>query len=220
MANIPKSNSKFTEYFKVAFKKVQNNTAAYSIDPTKVEAIEPAYNRFIAAEALAADPDTATTGHRRERNDAKKELEHQWRRFLNANIRFNATVPEADLEVFGIKRGDSTRTPIGVPEAIPMLTLNRVGAFRFEAHVLDSATGKHKNPQHANGSYLYVAVTDLDKEPEREDEFRKRDLASDNKHVLEFTREQKGKQAHVYARYSNTRGNEGPKGATETVVIS
>jgi hypothetical protein len=122
--------------------------------------------------------------------------------------------------VFGIKRGDGTRTPAGVPDAIPMVTLTRVGAFRFEAHVMDSATGKTKNPLHATGSNLYVAITDIDKEPEHEDEFHKRDFASDNKHVLEFAREQKGKQANVYARYANAHGKEGPEGATEAVVIS
>jgi hypothetical protein len=219
MTEIPRSIPQFTGYIKVAFKKAQNNAVVYGIDPAKVEAIEPTYNRFIAAEALASDPDTATTGHRRERDTAQKELELMWRGFLNANIRYNASVPEADLEVFGIKRGDGTRTPAGVPGAIPMVTLTRVGALRFEVHVLDSATGKIKNPLHANGSYLYVAVTDIDKEPEYEHEFRKRDFASDNKHVLEFAREQKGKQANVYARYSNAHGKEGPEGATETVVI-
>jgi hypothetical protein len=220
MTDIPKGNSQFTDYINVAFKKAQDNAVVYDIDPAKVTAIEPAYNRFITAEAMASNPDTATTGHRRERDEAKKDLESMWRGFLNANIRYNDKVPAADLEVFGIKRSDDTRTPAGVPDAIPMVTLNRVGAFRFEAHVLNSTTGKIKNPLHSTGSYLYVAITDMDKEPEREDDFRKRDFASDNKHVLTFTREQKGKQANVYARYSNQHGKEGPEGATETVVIS
>jgi hypothetical protein len=217
---IPASIAKFTAYIKAAFKKAQDNTEVYGIDPANVAAIEPPYNRFVTAEALAANPDTATTGHRRERNAAQKELELKWRAFLNANIRFNKLVPEADLEVFGIKPSDTTRTPAGTPDAVPAVTLNRASAFRFEALVMDSATGKTKNPLHAAGSYLYVAITDMDKEPEREDDFHKRDFATSNKHVLEFTREQKGKQANVYARYSNARGKEGPKGATETVLIS
>ncbi|MDR3184487.1 MAG: hypothetical protein LBT49_03680 [Prevotellaceae bacterium] len=217
---IPASIAKFTEYIKIAYAKAQENLVVYGISPDKLAAVTPAYNRYIAAEALAADPDTATTGHRRERDDAKKVLDPLWRGFLNANIRYNELVPAADLEVFGIKRGDDIRTPAGVPEAIPMASLKRVGAFRFEAHVLDSATGKLKNPLHATGSYLYVAVTDLDKEPEHEDEFHKRDFSSNNKHVLEFRMEQKGKQANVYARYSNPHGKEGPEGPTEVIVIS
>ncbi|MDR3329122.1 MAG: hypothetical protein LBS63_03305 [Prevotellaceae bacterium] len=217
---IPRSTARFTEYIKVAFKKAQDNAEAYGVDFAKVEAVAPAYNRFVAAEAQAANPDTATTGHRRERDEARRALEPAWRKFLNAHIRYNERVSAADLEVFGIKRSDGARTPAGVPDAIPLVALTRVGAFRFEAHVLDSATGKTKNPLHAAGSNLYVAITDLDKEPGREDEFHKRDFASGNKHVLEFAREQKGKQANVYARYSNAHGKEGPEGATEVVVIS
>jgi hypothetical protein len=215
---IPKSISKFTEYIKIAIKKAMDNLVAYGIPPDALSGILPVFDRYIAAEALAADPDTATTGNRRERNVAKGELEPLWRTFINAHIRYNAQVPEADLEVFGIKRSDGTRTPANVPDKVPVTTVKRVGAFRFEAHVLDSDTGKPKNPQYATGSYLYVAVTDINVEPLHEDEFHKRDFSSNNKHVLEFRREQAGKEAHIYARYSNAHGKEGPEGPTEVVV--
>ncbi|MDR3329388.1 MAG: hypothetical protein LBS63_04700 [Prevotellaceae bacterium] len=217
---IPAGTSQFTEYIKVAYKKARESAEQYGVGFDKMVVLEPVYRRFIDAEALASNPETATTGHRRERDEARKALEPAWRGFLNGSIRYNERVSAADLEVFGIKRGDGARTPVGVPEAIPVVTLTRVGAFRFEAHVLDSATGKLKSPLHAAGSFLYVAVTDIDKEPEQEDEFHKRDFGSDNKHVLEFHMSQKGKQAHVYARYSNAHGKEGPEGATESVVIS
>jgi hypothetical protein len=217
---IPASIAKFTEYIKVAFKKAEDNLPNYGIGSDKLDEVRPFYDRYIAAEATAADPDTATTGHRRERDEAREALGPRWRKFLNACIRYNTLVSEADLEVFGIKRNDDVRTPAGIPDEIGLVSLKRVGAYRFEAHVLESATGKPKNPLHATGSNLYVAVTDLNKEPEHADEFHKRDFASNNKHVLEFHIEQKGKQAHVYARYSNAHGKEGPEGPTEVVVIN
>jgi hypothetical protein len=46
------------------------------------------------------------------------------------------------------------------------------------------STGKLKNPENATGGYLYVAVTDIDKEPLNKDEFRKRDFSSNNKHKV------------------------------------
>jgi hypothetical protein len=217
---IPAGIAKFTEYIKIAFLKAEVNFMNYGLGPDKLEAVRPAYDRYIAAEEVAANPDTATAGARRERDDAKNALDPLWRGFLNSSIRYNDLVPAADLEVFGIKRPDDVRTPAGIPDAIGLVSLKRVGAFRFEGHVLDSTTGKLKNPLHATGSYLYVAITDMDKEPEHEDEFHKRDFASNNKHVLEFHMEQKGKQAHVYARYSNSHGKEGPEGPTEVVVIN
>jgi hypothetical protein len=217
---IPTSISKFTEYIRIAIKKAMDNLSAYGIQPDALSGILPVFDNYTAAEALAADPDTATTGNRRERDAIKEELITLWRAFINAHIRYNALVSEADLEVFGIKRGDGTRTPAGVPDKIPMASIARVGALRFEVQVLDSDTGKPKNPQYATGSYLYVAVTDINVEPLHEDEFHKRDFASNNKHVLEFRREQTGKEAHIYARYSNAHGKEGPEGPTEVVIIN
>jgi hypothetical protein len=201
-------------------KKALENHSAYGIPHEAAAAMLPTFDRYIAAEALSADPDTATAGNRRERDTARDELTALWRAFINEYIRYNEHVPEADLEVFGIKRSDGTRTPARVPDETGVVTIKRVGAFRFEAQVLDSATGKSKNPKYATGSYLYVAVTELNTEPLHEDEFRKRDFASNNKHVLEFPREQVGKEAHIFARYSNPHGKEGPEGPTETIVIN
>lgn len=217
---IPAGIAKFTEYIKIAFKKAEDNLAVYGLSADTLATITPVYERYVETEAAAANPDTATSGARRARNVARKALERLWRGFLNAHIRYNALVPETDREVFGISRGDDTRTPAGTPDAVGMVSLHRVGAYRFEARVLDSLTGKSRNPQYAAGSSLYVAVTDLDGRPEREEEFRKRDFSSNNKHVIVFPMEQKGKQAHVYARYANARGKEGPGGPVETVIIS
>jgi hypothetical protein len=69
--------------------------------------VQPLHRRRSAGGKL----DTATTGNRRERDAAKKELETLWRNFLNANIRYNDLVPVADLEVFGINPRDDVRTP-------------------------------------------------------------------------------------------------------------
>jgi hypothetical protein len=40
------------------------------------------------------------------------------------------------------------------------------------------------------------------------------------KNQIEFGMEQKAKLAHVYARYSNRHGKEGPEGPTETIIIN
>ena len=217
---IPRGIAKFTEYMTNAYNKLMGNYADYGIGADKLAPVTDAYDTYMAAEALASNPDTATSAHRHVRDTAHKELEALWRAFLNENIRYNPLVSEADLEVFGITKGDGKRTPAGVPDAIGLVNIKRAGAFRFEATVLDAATGKARNPLHATGSYLYVAVTELGKEPEHAGEFHKRDFSSNHHHVLEFPREQVGREAHVYARYSNAHGKEGPEGPTERVVIN
>jgi hypothetical protein len=214
---IPKGIAEFTEYIKNAYTKASANLTTYGLDPNALNKVKPAYDRFITAEATASNPDTATPGARRERDEAWKELESLWRTFINANIRYNELVPPADREAFGLKAADTSRTPAKTPEATGFVSVQRKGAYFFEIRVFDEATGKPKHPLYATGSYVYIAVTDIDMPP---GEFHKHDFSSNARHTVRFTRDQIGKQAHVYARYSNSHGKEGPEGPTETFIIS
>ena len=215
----PTTITGFTEYIKIAYLKAQNNQSSYGISSSKLAVVTPLYNAYIAAEAIAANPDTATKGARRTRDDAREALESAWRKFLNECIRYNSAVPVADLEVFGIRERDTTRTPAGIPDRIPVVFAKPVGARRLEVEVLDSETGKKKKPPYATGSYIYLAVTEVGQEPQHEHEYRKLDFSSNCHHVVEFPIEQLAKQANIYARYSNAHGKEGPEGPVETVII-
>jgi hypothetical protein len=68
----------------------------YGIQPERVALVQTAFDRFVAAEAVASNPETATMGARRERDAASGVLEPLWRHFLNENIRYNPLVSEAD----------------------------------------------------------------------------------------------------------------------------
>jgi hypothetical protein len=215
----PTTIAGFTEYIKIAYAKAQNNLSPYGVNPVKLSEITPLYNAYIQAEEVAANPDTATTGARRTRDEAGDTLKKEWRKFLNENIRYNSAVPPADLEVFGIKERDTTRTPAGIPDVVPALSIRQAGVRRYEIEVLDSVTGKKKKPQYATGSYIYLAITEPGEEPKHDSEYRKMDFSSNCHHVVEFPLEQLAKQANIYARYSNAHGKEGPEGITEAVII-
>jgi hypothetical protein len=216
---IPTTIKGFTEYIKIAYAKASANLNVYGISGSKFALITPLYNDYIAKEAIAANPDTATKGAREARDEAHVKLEKSWRQFLNESIRFNTQVSTSDKEVFGITPRDTTRTPVGVPDVVPALSIKRVGARRYEVEILDGGTGKKKKPEYAAGSYLYVAVTEPGQEPKHESEYRRMEFSSNCLHVLEFSLGELAKQANIYARYSNAHGKEGPESATETVII-
>jgi hypothetical protein len=216
----PTTIAGFTESIKVAYNKALVSLPEYGVSPDKLAVITPIYETYVQAEAVAANPETATTGARRTRDEAKKVLESAWRKFLNENIRYNSAVPAADLEVFRIRQRDTTRTPAGIPDVIPLVSLKAAGARRFEARVLNSEIGKKKKPRFAIGTYIYVAVTEVGQVPAHESEFRKMNFSSNCQHILEFPLEQLAKQAHVYARYVNPHGKEGPEGPVEVMIIS
>jgi hypothetical protein len=85
--------------------------------------------------------------------------------------------------------------------------------------VQESKTGKLRKPKNAAGSYLYVAITEIGQQPVHADDYRNKGFSSNGKHLLSFSNEQIGKQAHVFARYANAHGKEGPRGADTVIVI-
>jgi hypothetical protein len=203
----------------VAPTKAQTNANVYGIPSDKMAAIMLLVTAFLQADTVALNPDTATAGARRARDDAREALEPAWRKFLNENIRYNTRVPVSDLEVFRIWKRDTTRTPEGVPDTVPALTIARVGTGRYEIEVLDGTTGKKKRPKYAAGSVLYMALTAPGQPPQHADEYRKLDFSSNCHHVLEFSLDDLAKQANLYARYVNTHGKEGPISVIEAVVV-
>jgi hypothetical protein len=215
----PKTIAGFTEYIKIAYAKAQTNMTAYGIAPEKLAVVTPLYNKYIEKEAIAANPDTGTTGARNARDEARSDLEPEWRNFINENIRYNSAVPVEDLEVFGVKIRDSTPTKVGVPDGVPAMTIKRVGECRYEIEVLDGETGKKKKPQYATGSYIYLAITEPRVAPTHGSEYHKTEFSSTCHHVLDFPLEQVAKQANIYARFSNPHGKEGPKSPVETIII-
>jgi hypothetical protein len=215
----PRTIAGFTEYIKIAYVKAETNLSVYGVDAGKLEVVKPFYYTYIEKEAIAANPETATTGARRARDEARQALEPEWRQFLNENIRFNSAVPTEDLEVFGIKKRDATPTKVGIPDVVPTLSIKRVGVRRYEIEVFNGVTGKKKKPKYATGSYIYLAVTEAGKTPEHDNEYHKMDFSSNCRHLLEFTIEQLALQANIYARYSNSHGKEGPESSAEVIII-
>lgn len=209
----------FTEYIKIAYVKAQNNLSEYGVNPDKFAVITSLYNIYIEKEAVAANPETATTAARRARDDARRTLESAWRKFLNENIRFNSDISTEDLEVFGIRKREAAQTKVGVPYIVPALSIRQEGVRRYEIDVLNGTTGKKKKPEYATGSYIYLAITEAGKLPEHDDEYRKLDFSTTCRHVLEFTLKQQAKQANFYARYSNPHGKEGPRSPSESIII-
>jgi hypothetical protein len=218
--SIPRSITEFTEYIKIGYQKASTNLNAYGISPAKLAVITPLYNDYIVKEALAANPDTATKGNRRARDEARDKLEKAWRQFMNESIRFNTSVGTADKAVFGILPRDDIRTTVQTPTDTGIVKVKRLGAFEYELTVISEKTSKRKLPEYATGSYLYLAISEPGVLPENIDTYRKLDFSSNSRHELHLSPSDLAKQANVYARYSNRRGKEGPAGPVETFLIN
>ena len=217
---IPDTITGFKEYVVIAYLKAAENLESYGITPSKFAIITTLYNDYITKENAAANPDTATKGARDARDKATKDLLKAWRQFLNESIKFNTLVSLPDKEVFGIFPGDDTRTPAKTPTDTGNIDINRLGAYEYEVIVIDAKTLKRKLPPDATGSYIYLTVSEPGVVPEDLTIYRKLDFSSNARHILDFTPAELGKQANVFARYSNRHGQEGPIGPIETFLIN
>ncbi|MDR1339137.1 MAG: hypothetical protein LBK58_03665, partial [Prevotellaceae bacterium] len=206
---MPRTITGFTEYIKIAYQKASVNLNAYGITAEKFAVITALYNKYIAKEALTANPETATTANRQARDEARDKLEKAWRQFLNESIRFNTSISIADKAIFGISPRDGIRTSAQTPADTGSVNVKRLGAFEYEATVTDEKTSKRKLPAHAAGSYLYLAISEPGVLPEDISAYRKLDFSSNAHHRLRFSPSELGRQANVYARYSNLHGKEG-----------
>jgi hypothetical protein len=216
----PRTISGFIEYIKVAYAKAQTNLSKYDITALRFQTVTPLYSSYIQLEAVTANPETATKGARRARDEAKLELEKEWRDFLNECIRYNSLVPVSDLETFRIKKRDTVRTPVDVPSVPANIVARIVSSRNIEIEVLNGETSKKKKPKNAAGSFIYLAITEANQMPVHDSEYHKLDFSSNCHHSVTFSLEQLAKQANFFARYANSHGKEGPEGAVESIIIS
>jgi hypothetical protein len=217
---IPRTISGFREYIVIAFAKASESASAYGISNAKIEVIAPLYKDYIAKDDTAMNPATATKGNRDARNVASGLLKTVWRQFLNESIRFNTLVSTADKAIFGISPRDGIRTPAQAPTATGIIGMKRLGTFEYQLTVTDEKTSKRKLPEHADGSYLYLAISESGVLPEDISKYQKLDFSSNSHHKLQFSASELGKQANVYARYANRHGQEGPAGPIITFFIN
>jgi hypothetical protein len=217
---IPRTLSGFTEYIRVVYDAAQKNVSVYQISTVELAKITPLYTNFLNLEALCANPATATKGNRDARNAARKQLETQWRLFLNKEIRLNDNVSIADKEIFGIFPHDTTSTTAGVPTETGVLTATQKGFCEYNVVVENAITGKKKHPAGATGSNLYSAVAEVGQPAPARGTFHFEGFSSNCRHEVRFPEEYAAKQAYLFARYTNPHGQEGPEGAIATFIIA
>jgi hypothetical protein len=216
---IPRTVSGFAEYIRNVYDVTQKNINVYKINSTEFAKITPLYTTYDNLEKLCANPATATKGNRDARNIAWVALEKQWRLFLNKEVRLNDSISIADKEIYGIFPHDETPTTAGVPTERGELTVVREGYCEYDVIVENETTGKKKRPGNATGSNLYSTVVEPGEPVPHRDTFRFDGFSSKCHHKKRFTENQFTKQAYLFARYTNSHGEEGPDGPITIIQI-
>jgi hypothetical protein len=216
---IPEAMNDFEEYMDEALGRAREHCALYEADADQLAEIVAVYDAYLAAAAVAYNPATASSEARHERYALQKKLLTLWRAFMMDFIRYNRRVPDADLIVYGVKVKSEAKEKVRTPNVAGAVAIKQLEPLHYQVKVYDQKTRHMKNPANSNGSNIYVAITDLGKSPQSLDEFTKYSFAEDNRHEITFMPVQTGKQANIYACYTNAHDKVGPKGPVSWVVI-
>jgi hypothetical protein len=217
---IPQGHKEFRAYIVTSHDKLYGEPKYFGVPIAVLNAYGALYLDYLAKDDLAENPDTATKGNRDARNVARDLLEAAWRQIVNEWLRFSSSISVADKEVFHIYPRDLHPTPARTPKDKGLARIRRLGVCQYEITVVDEENLKRKLPADATGSYLYLCVTEAGVLPESFEAYRKLDFSSTAVHLLDFPSSQIRMEAHIYVRYANQHGKEGPRGEAETFVIN
>lgn len=182
--------------------------AAYGLEAGDAAAITAAYAAWHAAFLAAANPATRTKAAVFTKNAEKVNILGVVRRYA-AVIRADTGVSNPLKIGLGLHIRDTAPTPIPPPATRPLLSIVSAGVGSQELRAADSATpSRRARPAGAIGLLLFCAVD----EGAAPDPSAARFLTflTRGEFTATFDRDDHGKTATYFARWTNSRGELGP----------
>jgi hypothetical protein len=150
------------------------------------------------------------------KNDAKKALKKAVRACVNQYLRF-APVTDEDRTAMGIPNHDSTRTPIGTPETVPVYNVVIKGIRKITITFHDEDTESHAIPYGMNGAIVSWKVSDAPvTDPKL---FDRTELATKSPAVIHFEEADRGKTASIALQWQNEKGDRGDFSEVEKAIV-
>ena len=191
---------------------------AFGWEAAECTAVAGLLNAYVTGEAAYAEDDS--TAKRIARDNAKTAAVAAMRDFAAGSIRNNKKMHDEDKVYFGIHLPDKTPTRHPAPQSRPVFAgLKPLGGFRIEIHFHDEHTpDKRAILSGCNGCLLCYTWG-----PERIIDYTllvKTVLMTRAPYTLALPPESEGKFLSCAARWQNDRGELGPWGDIEYVVIA
>jgi hypothetical protein len=181
---------------------------------------EPVYNDFHLAFEEWKSPATRTPFISEHLFATEKVFKQEYRQLYTGFLKESPLVTDEDLLAMGLpKRHTGGGKPAPVPTDYPAAqantaTMRRVGIDYYE----DNATHRKAKPAGVHGVEVRWAVFDAIREVHIDDLVHS-SFDTRTPLILEFADEQRGKVLYYALRWENTRGEKGPFGPIENVII-
>ncbi|MDR1147371.1 MAG: hypothetical protein LBK66_01955 [Spirochaetaceae bacterium] len=187
------------------------------IPPDKVTALNGHNTDWHTAYTKILGPHTSVDTE--EKNDQRKAAEGFVRPFIQQYLKFDPVTNE-DRTAMNLHNRDTTHTPIEKPTTRALITdLKALGGFRVEIRFQDEATpDSHAIPYGCNGCLLNFVWG-----PEKVTDYAaltQTQLMTRTPFVLDLPPEAEGKFLSCATRWQNERGELGPWGEIQHIVIA
>jgi hypothetical protein len=196
---------------------LQANLTRFGITSGTEKPLEMAIDAFAAANTKA-NMDNAGSSDRVDRKEKAGAATAAVRNFVNAWLRYNPAVTDADRESLGLTIPDRHPTPAPPPHSHPDIKFYATGdVCCVGIELRDSESESKTKPKHIHGAELRYAI--LPAPPKEDTALVHSEFTTRARCELHFTESERGKTVYVFARWENTRGQKGHRSMICSTVV-
>jgi len=219
MGYIPRQDAQFLAWANAFVNRLQNNQGVYMVSQQDCDALSSALALFSAAFALVSDSGTRTPGAVAQKDLARNNAEGLCRHFAIEIKNNNGISYEAKVDL-GINPPNNTRTPIDPPDTSPILEVIASTPGLQTIRYADSMTpAKRGKPFGATSIQLFIGIADANVIITDPADAVFYGAFTKNPVAVAYSAADNGKQATVYGRWVNAKGETGPWSNPATFII-
>jgi len=210
---IPRNDAEFHIWQSNLVTIVDANQAGWNIVASDVTGLKTLQANWDASYGKANNKQNRTSADVQAKKDDRDAYDKGLRAFIAQWLANNTKVSDSDRERMGITVKSATRTAAPVPATCPVATVDFSVRLQHTIHFSDEATPRSKaKPEGVHGCEIWCKTGDA-----ADFSYLATDTATP--YTASYNDAQAGKTAWYRLRWVNTRGEQGPWGATVSALI-
>jgi hypothetical protein len=163
-----------------------------------------------------------TKADTKSKNMQRKVLQKDCRTFNKEFTQFSSKVTDDDRIRLQIPVNDVKRSNIPVPTTTPLFSLTRgKNPRQIIIRITDPVTGELHIPSGMNGAVAYYKVVAMDAPAPAIEELIQSVIATSSRFTLKgFTSADEGKRVYIALCWENEKGEYGPKGDMQSIILA
>ena len=215
---IPNNDAEFTLWQENMIQIIEPNLANWNILPTDFMALREKQQPWNEAFFKASSKQNRTMADVQAKDDSRVPFEKEIRIFVAQWLASNTKVSNSDRERMGLTVKTGTRTPVPVPTALPIGTINYSVRLQHTIRYFDQATPQNRaKPAGVHGCEIWMKIDGDAPMDASELSFITTDTSSP--YVLSFEGKHAGKTVYYWLRWVNSRGEHGPWSSTISAMV-